>query len=80
MLTTINENCENIILNVLKKKSLINTISLISKLREDLQFDSIDFFDVIIEIEHIFCIELYDDDIYNIVTIDDLVKSVKGKI
>ncbi len=73
-------NCEEEILNVLKKKSLIVDICNSSSLKEDLKIDPMDYFDIILEIEHMFSIELNDDDIYEIITVNDLVECVRKKI
>ena len=42
-----------------------------AKLKDDLGLDSLDFVDVVVEIEDIFGIKLTGDDFINIVTLDD---------
>ena len=75
-----NLSYEDKILSILKTKSLVNEINLSFLLKDDLKFDPMDFFDIILEIEQFFSIELNDDDIYKIMTVADLIKNVQEKI
>lgn len=76
----LNNNSESIIIDIIKKKSLINTFDFKANLKDDLKIDPMDFFDIILELEQIFSIEIQDEDIYNITTVSDLIIYIKKKI
>jgi acyl carrier protein len=54
-------------------------ITLESKLNEDLDADSIDIADVVMDIEEKYGFEFSDEDAENIVAIKDLVKVIEGR-
>ena len=51
-----------------------------AKLKDDLGLDSLDFVDVVVEIEEIFGIKLTGEDFINIVTLDDFHNLIINKI
>lgn len=51
-----------------------------AKLKDDLGLDSLDFVDVVVEIEEIFGIKLVGEDFINIVTLDDFHNLIINKI
>ena len=51
-----------------------------AKLKDDLGLDSLDFVDIVVEIEEIFGIKLIGEDFINIVTLDDFHNLIINKI
>ena len=68
-----NEKIKSQINNFLIEEFEINPelINSEAKLKDDLGLDSLDFVDVVVEIEEIFGIKLTGEDFINIVTLDD---------
>lgn len=54
-------------------------INLDSTFKGDLKVDSLDIFEIILELEEQFSIEIPTEDLENIVTIQDLVRYLEGK-
>ena len=51
-----------------------------AKLKDDLGLDSLDFVDVVVEIEDIFGLKLTGDDFVNIITLDDFHNLIIKKV
>ena len=68
-----NDKIKSQINNFLIEEFEINSelINSEAKLKDDLGLDSLDFVDVVVEIEEIFGIKLTGEDFINIVTLDD---------
>ena len=54
-------------------------ITLKSTFKGDLKVDSLDIFEIIVELEEQFSIEIPTEDLENIVTVEDLVRYLEGK-
>lgn len=55
------------------------SITLNSTFKGDLKVDSLDIFEIILELEEQFSIEIPTEDLENIVTVQDLVRYLEGK-
>jgi len=77
-----NEKIKSQINNFLIEEFEINPelINSEAKLKDDLGLDSLDFVDVVVEIEEIFGIKLTGEDFINIVTLDDFHNLIINKI
>lgn len=75
-------NIENIVIEVVanKFKRLDKKITLNTHLYKDLNFDSLDAVEIIVELEEKFKVELQDEDVEKFKTVKDLVKIVNSKL
>jgi acyl carrier protein len=55
-----------------------STITLQTQLLNDLKLDSLDIVELVVDIEDVFGVELYEENLINVKTIEDLINEIKS--